>query len=227
MRRTQQASDCEWDSGNTLSLSIMKLKIYNDQEAPQWLAANVIRMSRFSEKSIKALTEAVIDSMITGTLKYSMIKQCVSCREQIGEVKAVLGSLHTILKQTVKYNLTEVMLSGDLQVLGLPYSYQLSVCRPYSDHKLELQRVLSSKMVMISREPVFDWDIQSFVDDDGRLVDNCVSIHIQSASLLEIQDGAERQRRSYDFVLSERMYYALSSELRKVDGLMSLYSTPK
>ncbi|OAO14046.1 hypothetical protein AV274_4224 [Blastocystis sp. ATCC 50177/Nand II] len=213
----------------------MKLKIYNDQEAPQWLAANVIRMSRFSEKSIKALTEAVIDSMITGTLKYSMIKQCVSCREQIGEVKAVLGSLHTILKQTVKYNLTEVMLSGDLQVLGLPYSYQLSVCRPYSDHKLELQRVLSSKM--ISREPVFDWDIQSFVDDDGRaavspsphsqLVDNCVSIHIQSASLLEIQDGAERQRRSYDFVLSERMYYALSSELRKVDGLMSLYSTPK
>ena len=174
-----------------------------------------------------------------------------------GDPKAVLGSLHTILKQTVKYNLTEVMLSGDLQVLGLPYSYQLSVCRPYSDHKLELQRVLSSKMVMavlfssfhmqISREPVFDWDIQSFVDDDGRaavspsphsqLVDNCVSIHIQSASLLEIQDGAERvgvactahtqQRRSCDFVLSERMYYALSSELRKVDGLMSLYSTPK
>ena len=44
--------------------------------------------------------------------------------------KAVLGSLHTILTQAVKYNLTEVMLSGDLQALGLPYSYQLSVCRP-------------------------------------------------------------------------------------------------
>ena len=63
--------------------------------------------------------------------------------------KAVLGSLHTILTQAVKYNLTEVMLSGDLQALGLPYSYQLSVCRPYSDNTLELQKVLSDKLVLV------------------------------------------------------------------------------
>lgn len=45
--------------------------------------------------------------------------------------------------------MTENMLSCDLQVLGLPYHYQLSICRPYVDYKIELQEVLASKLLFV------------------------------------------------------------------------------
>ena len=54
-----------------------------------------------------------------------------------------------ILKNSTKFSLTEAMLSADLQKLGLPYPYQLSICRPYSENKVDLTRVLSSQSVLV------------------------------------------------------------------------------
>ena len=64
-------------------------------------------------------------------------------------VKAILGSLCVILKNAAKYSLSEVMLSSDLHQLGLPVPYQLAICRPFSNHKLDLMAALSSKRFIV------------------------------------------------------------------------------
>lgn len=60
-----------------------------------------------------------------------------------------MGSLRVILLNASKQHLTEMMLASDLQMLGLPYHYQSSICRPYSDHKIELQEVLASQILLV------------------------------------------------------------------------------
>ena len=67
-------------------------------------------------------------------------------------VKAILGSLSVILKNATKYSLSEVMLSSDLHQLGLPVPYQLAICRPFSNHKLDLMSALSSKRFIVSMD---------------------------------------------------------------------------
>ena len=76
--------------------------------------------------------------------------------------------------------MTENMLSCDLQVLGLPYHHQLSICRPYVDYKIELQEVLASKLLFVrfitsllfqlSDEVNFDWNIYTMVNDTDNQV---------------------------------------------------------
>ena len=60
-----------------------------------------------------------------------------------------MGSLRLILINAVRNNITEVMLASDLQMLGLPYTYQLAVFRPYSEHKIDLVKVLSEDRLLV------------------------------------------------------------------------------
>lgn len=60
-----------------------------------------------------------------------------------------MGSLRLILINAVKNNITEVMLSSDLQMLGLPYTYRLAIFRPYSEHKMDMLKVLSEDVLVV------------------------------------------------------------------------------
>ena len=41
------------------------------------------------------------------------------------------------------------MLSSDLQMLGLPYTYRLAIFRPYSEHKMDMLKVLSEDVLVV------------------------------------------------------------------------------
>ncbi|KAK8826512.1 hypothetical protein WA538_005974, partial [Blastocystis sp. DL] len=207
-------------------MSTPNLKLFGNKEAPEWFVTNVLRFSRFSEKTIKTLTEAAIDSIVTGTLKYSKIEHLISSKDQIPEIKAVLGTLSVLIKNAVKYSLTEVMLSGDLQHVGLAHPYQLSICRPYSDNKQSLTQVLGKRCLLLSGDVQWDWDIQAMINDNGgRYI--CSSIAFQLSSpkgLLLFQEGEQKRVQQCGFTTTESVYYRLSEELRKANSLMSLYS---
>ena len=118
----------------------------------------------------------MIDFLLTGSLKYSKVAviwlislvdsifcffRRADCRNSCMPLsilsfdKAILGSLCVILKNATKYSLSEVMLSSDLHQLGLPAPYQLAICRPFSNHKLDLMSALSSKRFMVYTERSF------------------------------------------------------------------------
>ncbi|KAK8799100.1 hypothetical protein WA171_005850 [Blastocystis sp. BT1] len=122
------------------------------------------------------------------------IQSYITSHDQISEIKSIFGSLSLILKNATKFSLTEAMLSADLQKLGLPYPYQLSICRPYSENKVDLTRVLSSQSVLLSSDFAFDWNIQAVINDNGgRYICNNLSFQVSSANgVFVIQDGKQQ-----------------------------------
>lgn len=98
-----------------------------------------------------------------------------------------MGSLRLILINAVRNNITEVMLASDLQMLGLPYTYQLAIFRPYSEKKIDLVKVLSEDRLLVwlfwflfdmkmSTDLSFDWNIEAMISDSDGRVSECLFV---------------------------------------------------
>ena len=104
--------------------------------------------------------------------------------------------------------------------------YQLSICRPYSENKMEMIKALSENSLLISDDLGFDWNIEAMIgDNDGRYISSNIVMSISSHNGIHVlEEGKQMTKPLCEFSLTEKMYYTLSQQLREVNSLMSLYS---
>uniref|UniRef100_A0A7S0QZ93 COMM domain-containing protein n=1 Tax=Pyramimonas obovata TaxID=1411642 RepID=A0A7S0QZ93_9CHLO len=139
----------------------MKFKFCGDQDAPDWVLAEMATISKISSVRVKLLLGQILKGIIEGTVDYEKIVQLkvgTQSNLEVVDVEASIAGLHFILTNAAKHDLEETTLARELQQLGMPKEHSDSICRTYAKDKDRLQQHLrDSSLKLGTNLSLTDW----------------------------------------------------------------------
>eukprot|EP00242_Pyramimonas_sp_CCMP2087_P005864 CAMPEP_0198219276 /NCGR_PEP_ID=MMETSP1445-20131203/73422_1 /TAXON_ID=36898 /ORGANISM="Pyramimonas sp., Strain CCMP2087" /LENGTH=173 /DNA_ID=CAMNT_0043896619 /DNA_START=382 /DNA_END=900 /DNA_ORIENTATION=+ len=133
----------------------MKFKFCGDQDAPDWVLAEITTISKISSVRVKLLLGQILKGIIEGAVDYEKIVQLkVGTQSNLEDVdvEASIAGLHFILTNAAKHGLEEATLSRELQQLGMPKEHGDSICRTYAKDKERLQQHLIASSLKLGAD---------------------------------------------------------------------------
>ncbi|KAJ6227285.1 comm domain-containing protein [Anaeramoeba flamelloides] len=129
-------------------------------DCPDWVLAEIITLSKLSSVRIKLLCVQVINEILSGSISYEKVYKLTSGGNfESGDIKASVAALYFIIRNSAKFDVDPIILSKELQQLGLPKEHCDSLIRPYKSQKEKLRNKLSEESLRINRIEKVDWRV--------------------------------------------------------------------
>eukprot|EP00823_Brevimastigomonas_motovehiculus_P008914 TRINITY_DN841_c0_g1_i1.p1 TRINITY_DN841_c0_g1~~TRINITY_DN841_c0_g1_i1.p1 ORF type:complete len:245 (+),score=59.95 TRINITY_DN841_c0_g1_i1:43-777(+) len=140
----------------------MKFRFIGDLDAPEWLLSEVSVLSKLSSVRMILVCRQIVDQLLGHGVNYDKIKKLTTGKRlhfESGDVKAIIASLHFILRNSAKYNVDDTILLDELQQMGLPRDIATSIQRCYRTSKEKLRKQLETEVLRFPKLDSVDWRV--------------------------------------------------------------------
>eukprot|EP00850_Spirogloea_muscicola_P021042 SM000234S07902 [mRNA] locus=s234:182895:186960:+ [translate_table: standard] len=123
----------------------MRFAALGGQDAPDWLLACLVDLSRLPPAQFAELVQAALHGLLGQPLADGQLTRLADeTALGVNRVKAGLAALHHLLNSAAKYQVDTKTLSCELQQLGLPEEHSEAVCGMFASQREALQVHLRS-----------------------------------------------------------------------------------
>eukprot|EP01028_Stygiella_incarcerata_P013037 TRINITY_DN81083_c0_g1_i1.p1 TRINITY_DN81083_c0_g1~~TRINITY_DN81083_c0_g1_i1.p1 ORF type:complete len:209 (-),score=58.04 TRINITY_DN81083_c0_g1_i1:83-709(-) len=129
----------------------MKFHFCGDADIPEWVLANLAKLSEITSVRAKLLALQVVNEL-TGKapVDYTRVQRFTEKFSfTVEDQKAILACLAFILTQSVRFSVAHETLSKELEQLGLPREHCFSIGRTLRDHFKALERSLREEVLRV------------------------------------------------------------------------------
>lgn len=141
----------------------MKFRFCGDQDAPDWILAEVSVLSKMSSVRMKLICRQVLNHLLGVGINYEKIQKLTqSDRIQFdaNDTKAMLSALTFIFSNSAKFDVDEghVLLS-ELQQLGLPRDVATAITKSFAQQKEQLKNHVQTQVLALPRVTDSRWRV--------------------------------------------------------------------
>eukprot|EP00744_Colponema_vietnamica_P003134 GILI01004844.1.p1 GENE.GILI01004844.1~~GILI01004844.1.p1 ORF type:complete len:183 (-),score=22.89 GILI01004844.1:33-581(-) len=128
----------------------MRFKFCGDQDAPDWILAEISVLSKISSIRMKLLCLQVLSHLCGGEMDMEKVKKLTSDTDTY-EMEAAVAALRFILFNSGKFDVDDTILCKELQQLGLPKENSEALAKPYREKKDLLREKLAHATLSLPR----------------------------------------------------------------------------
>jgi len=143
----------------------MRFRFCGDLDAPDWLLAEIVTLSRISSVRMRVVVKQVLRFVATGELDSEKVlkltKDSFPSAKGPSDLKGALAALDFIVTSAAKYDVEDYDLQEELQQLGLPKENSEAITKQYRTAKDQLRRRLEQKSYRVNRMLDTAWGVKS------------------------------------------------------------------
>ena len=129
----------------------MKFKFCGNVDCPDWLITEIIYLSKITPVKLRILGNLICKYIMKegDTVKIKKILEEMNLKPE--EITIVISSLCFIIKSSGKFNVDDMVLSQELQQLGLPQDTADAISKVYKKNKDLLRNYLKEDIFSFNR----------------------------------------------------------------------------
>jgi len=144
----------------------MRFRFCGDLDCPDWLLAEVARMSQASVRDMQAVVEEVFRCVLAGTIDQKA--SLAALREKLksfnlSDLEGMAAGVHFIATSSAKNNVDDVSLLQEIQQLGLSRESAELICAPYRTSKEAVQQQLELTSFRLNHLQSVDWRVDQIL----------------------------------------------------------------
>lgn len=149
-------------------------------------------LSKLSSVRVRLLTKAISLHIITNdSLSYDKLKKYVTSARIFftdSDLKAVVNTIHFIVYNATRYDVTSQVLCLELGQLGLPNDLAISLSKIYHAHKEQLQVTLTSQTLKLTSLDAIHWRINYVIaSSNSTTQEKEAATAVQTAPVVELR----------------------------------------
>ncbi|KAJ5077989.1 comm domain-containing protein [Anaeramoeba ignava] len=198
----------------------MKFKFCGGLDAPDWLLAEIMTLSKMSSVKMKLLCVEVIHRILKQDTSYEKITKMTSNLENESDVKGAVAALHFILSSSAKFDVEPNIVSTELQQLGLPKEHCESLIRPYREQKEAIQAKFVEESLRLTKVKNVEWRSDYIISANKTEVQKPV-IQLK----LDLTDFSENSQntKKISFEINDEKFKLLLNDLNEAKDLMKKF----
>ena len=121
----------------------MRFKFCGNIDCPDWLITEITYLTKFTSVKLRIISNQICKFIITKGSNIQDLKKILdemNLNEQ--EIKIVISVLDFIFRNSAKFNVEDIVLSQELQQLGLPQENAESISKVFKNQKNKLREFL-------------------------------------------------------------------------------------
>ena len=123
----------------------MKFQFCGNKDCPDWILGEILTISKFSSVRMKLLCRQLVQNLDDIDINEKILSLLTTKRLKWkqGDEKALIAALRYILLNAVKFQVTNTILSKELQQLGLPNDICRAIGKIYQQNYEKIHQYLA------------------------------------------------------------------------------------
>lgn len=192
----------------------MKFRFCGDQDAPDWILAEVSVLSKMSSIRVKLICKLVVAALLGNPMNNEKLRKLTTAERlnfTTGDVKAMVAALTFIIANAGKFDVDGVeVLPQELEQLGLPRDICRAICKSFIAVQGELTRHCNSSSLSLPRLKDVQWRVDYVVSSSA--LKDC------STPAVYLQLGTDK-RTQETFEVDAEKFKVLFSDLKAIDRI--------
>jgi len=189
--------------------------------------AEVAVLSKMTSVRVKLLARHLVNEMLGQPLNPEKIKKLTSGSRldfSPEDIKAILAALTFIIKNAIRFEVSDDVLALELEQLGLPRDICNAICRTIAQHRQELTQRQRESILRLPRLAKLDWRVDYILassdvaDADSTSVR--LKLHIQKPSSGDHLEAEVPPERVVAFEASVKKLNVLLNDLKQARAIM-------
>ena len=145
----------------------MRFKFCGNIDSPEWLISEIIYLTKISAIRLRIICNNIALFIINSGKNFKDIqKNLDDMNFNDAEGKIIFSLLDFILRNSVKFDIEDNILSNELQHLGLPLENAESIVKIFKNQKEKLKKKLSNEIFSNENLKEIDYKISYVLDND-------------------------------------------------------------
>ena len=189
----------------------MKFKFCGNVDCPDWLITEIVYLSKITPVKLRILGNLICKYIMKegDTIKIKKILEEMNLTSE--EITIVISSLCFIIKSSAKFNVDDMVLSQELQQLGLPQDTADAISKVYKKKKDILRGYLKEDIFSINRvsdvhfkssycmaDKYNDFDCKNEKESEEMNEDNYVINNLEKTEITLCFDLKERNKKEVE-----------------------------
>ena len=186
----------------------MKFKFCGNVDCPDWLITEIVYLSKITPVKLRILGNLICKYIMKegDTIKIKKILEEMNLTSE--EITIVISSLCFIIKSSAKFNVDDMVLSQELQQLGLPQDTADAISKVYKKNKDILRGYLKEDIFSFNRvsdvhfkssycmaDKYNDFDCKNEKESEEMNEDNYVINNLEKTEITLCFDLKERNKK--------------------------------
>ena len=186
----------------------MKFKFCGNVDCPDWLITEIVYLSKITPVKLRILGNLICKYIMKegDTIKIKKILEEMNLTSE--EITIVISSLCFIIKSSAKFNVDDMVLSQELQQLGLPQDTADAISKVYKKNKDILRGYLKEDIFSFNRvsdvhfkssycmaDKYNDFDCKNEKESEEMNEDNYVINNLEKTEITLCFDLKERHKK--------------------------------
>ena len=189
----------------------MKFKFCGNVDCPDWLITEIVYLSKITTVKLRILGNLICKYIMKegDTIKIKKILEEMNLTSE--EITIVISSLCFIIKSSAKFNVDDMVLSQELQQLGLPQDTADAISKVYKKNKDILRGYLKEDIFSFNRvsdvhfkssycmsDKYNDFDCKNEKESEEMNEDNYVINNLEKTEITLCFDLKERNKKEVE-----------------------------
>jgi hypothetical protein len=189
----------------------MKFKFCGNVDCPDWLITEIVYLSKITPVKLRILGNLICKYIMKegDTIKIKKILEEMNLTSE--EITIVISSLCFIIKSSAKFNVDDMVLSQELQQLGLPQDTADAISKVYKKNKDILRGYLKEDIFSFNRvsdvhfkssycmaDKYNDFDCKNEKESEEMNEDNYVINNLEKTEITLCFDLKERNKKEVE-----------------------------
>lgn len=145
----------------------MKFKFCGNIDLPEWLISEITFLTKISSIRLRMLCNNVANFIINNGKNFKDIQKSLDDMNfSETEAKIIISLLDFIIRSSIKFDVSENILSNELQQLGLPQENADAITKVYKNQKENLKNKLKEDVFTFSQIKNVDYKISYILAND-------------------------------------------------------------
>ena len=189
----------------------MKFKFCGNVDCPDWLITEIVYLTKITPVKLRILGNLICKYIMKEGDTQKIKKMLEEMNLSSEEVTIVISSLCFIIKSSAKFNVDDIMLSQELQQLGLPQDIADSISKVYKKNKDILRNYLKEDIFSFNKvndvhyktsyclaDKYNDFDCKNEKENEEINEDNYVINSLEKTEITLCFDLKERNKKEGD-----------------------------